>query len=172
MKIANPSPALPRPWGLFVLLFCVSAGFAATTNLVNVPRPDFWVPDGPINAMAEQDGILYLGGDFTTLRPNRGPGIGLNLSSLDTYFDFPQVNGPVLAVAADQGGGFYIGGEFTRVDGLARTNLAYIGADRRVAAWSPAANGRVLALAWASGVLYVGGEFTSIAGQPRNRLAA
>src|SRR5215510_9258519 len=36
----------------------------------NVPREDFWVPDGPVNAMALQSNILYLGGQFQSLRRN------------------------------------------------------------------------------------------------------
>ena len=72
------------------------------------------------------------------------------------------------AVIADGAGGWYIGGEFTRVSGLARGYLAHIGSDRSVdSTFDAAANGPVFALKLSGGSLYVGGAFTSIGGQQR-----
>ena len=76
------------------------------------------------------------------------------------------------AVASDGAGGWYIGGYFTAVGGLPRSNLAHVASDLSVSAWNPNANGAVYALAVSGSTVYAGGDFTSIGGQARNRIAA
>ncbi len=101
--------------------------------------------------------------------------MGINASTARST-GLPQVAGggqTVLAVAPDASGGFYIGGDFTRVGGLARLNLAHILASGRVdPSFDPRPDGAVSALAVSGRTIYAGGEFTSIGGQPRNRIAA
>src|SRR5512145_3345877 len=40
--------------------------------LAEWPRADFWVTDGHVNAVLQANGVIYLGGRFNYLRPNRG----------------------------------------------------------------------------------------------------
>jgi hypothetical protein len=99
------------------------------------------------------------------------------------------VNGPVLAVVSDGAGGWFIGGEFTYVGGVARTGLAHINSDGTVdTTWNPGPtcdsscpglpagppaglSAKVTALATSGDELFVGGVFSSIGGQEVSDLA-
>jgi hypothetical protein len=85
---------------------------------------------------------------------------------------FAKVVGSINAVVSDGAGGWFIGGSFTSVGGVARSNLAHILADNTVSDWNPGASFAVYALAQSGSTLYVGGDFSIIAGQPRSRIAA
>jgi hypothetical protein len=86
---------------------------------------------------------------------------------------FPRVAGAVYAAAPDGRGGWYIGGSFDRVGGVARRNLAHLTAGGGVdAAFDPASDGEVDRLAVSGGTIYAIGDFTSIGGRPRQELAA
>lgn len=65
------------------------------------------------------------------------------------------------AVVPDGRGGWYIGGRFWRVGGLARTNVAHLDRDGHVdRSWHPRLDGVVRALALSEGTLYLAGRFT------------
>jgi len=132
---------------------------------------------GDFNQVTDRS-TLYLGGDFSYVGPATGGGIGINADPLNPasdqpLFAFPAVSGAVYAVLPDGVGGWYIGGLFSRVGNLSRSNLAHINSDLTVdASWQPIADGAVFALALAGGRVYVGGDFTTIDGQSRRYLAA
>src|SRR5439155_23536880 len=86
--------------------------------------------------------------------------------------ELPKVAGSVFAVVSGGPGGWYIGGSFTTVGGLPRSNLAHVTSYLSVSAWSPNADGIVRALAVSGPTVYVGGDFTSIGGAARNHIAA
>jgi Domain of unknown function (DUF5122) beta-propeller len=69
----------------------------------------------------------------------------------------------------------YIGGSFTAVSGVPRSNVAAIRADGTLdPAWNPSTDGVVYALAASSdgSKVFLGGGFTTVGGQPHSRLAA
>ncbi len=139
----------------------------------SLPRDDFWITDGPVRAMVETNGIIYLGGDFNYVGPNIGSGAVLEVESGLADPSWPRVNGEVRAVLADGLGGWYIGGSFTLVGGQTKTNLAHLRGDKTVdGGWAPQPNGAVRALALAGGTLYAGGSFNQVGGQARTNLAA
>ncbi len=83
------------------------------------------------------------------------------------------MRGSCKRVAPDGSGGWYIGGLFTHVGGVARNNIAHISADKSVApSFDPDASGGTHALAVSGATVYAGGLFTSIGGQTRNSVAA
>jgi|GEM_PF-474798 len=174
------------PWemGAYTVVVSNRAGQAqATAQLTvsavlappaSVPREDFWVPDGPVHAVAESAGTLYIGGNFRMVGPNTGLGVALNASSAQPDNVWPRVEGTAIyAVVPDGEGGWFVGGDFVRVGGLPRTNLVHILPDNTVdPAWVVAVNGPVRALLVDDQVLYVGGEFTQVGDQTRTNLAA
>jgi hypothetical protein len=133
------------------------------------------VTNGPVHAVAVTPGAIYIGGDFTQVGPRTGPGVGID-SSTGKSKGFAEIAGGdqrVFAAARDGSGGFYVGGNFTYVDGVARRNLAHILADGTVdRSFQPNPNRDVRALAVSGSTVYAGGEFTSIGGQSRNYIAA
>jgi len=120
------------------------------------------------------DGATYLGGQFTKVSVTSGSGAPIDTTTgRFTSPDFPMVTGQVFAAAADGAGGWYIGGDFTSVGGIARTNIAHILADNSVDAnWNPSPNGFVTSFAVSGATVYVGGHFTTMSGVTRGRLAA
>lgn len=128
------------------------------------------------------DGSVVVGGSFTSVYDpitqlsfaRRNLAKFLPSGGLDFAWD-PSPNGTVSALASDGAGAVYVGGTFTSIGGLARSNLAKIpgsGPGAADAAWNPSPNIDVLALALGpSSLLYVGGDFSAIGGQNLSRLA-
>jgi trimeric autotransporter adhesin len=135
-------------------------------------REDFFITNGTVNASVLSGNTLYLGGSFSSVGPVTGAGVEVDNSSGLAVPDFPKIVGQVISVVPDGSGGWYLGGTFTTVGGLARTNLAHVLSDHSVSAWDPGANGAVRALLASGGVVYAGGDFTTAGGQSRNRIAA
>jgi hypothetical protein len=130
-------------------------------------REDFYVTDGGVEATALSGTTLYIGGNFGSVGPASGSGVPIDAATGAPVAGFPKVAGTVNAVVPDGTGGYFIGGFFSGVGGLARSNLAHVLADNTVSPWNPGANNSVSALALTGGRLYAAGFFTTIAGQPR-----
>ncbi len=154
----------------------ITAGLPRITGLAqpsNLPRTDFWRPDGPVYAIAVNANTVYIGGKFGYVGPRTG---GLGLVSAATGVakpGFPAVNGPVYSADGDGKGGWYIGGSFSTVGGIVRSNLAHILADNTVdPAWNPSLNGSNLVIVASDSTVFVGGAFTRVGSTVRNRIAA
>jgi len=156
---------------LYLLLFCL--GLPTRAQDLN---PAMWGTNGKVSAIARSGNTLYLGGEFSYVGPNTGSGVALSAAT-GAALPVPPLHiaGRVRAVIPDGSGGWFIGGQFDRVQSVARAGLAHILADGRLdVTWNPVLNrgGYVSTLAVASNVLYVGGTFTTLNGQPRQSLGA
>jgi hypothetical protein len=139
----------------------------------SLPRKDFWVPDGEVNAIVETNGIVYIGGLFDYVGRVSETGTAVDLVAGASDLNFPKFKGAIKAVVTDGAGGWIVGGLFTAAGSFPVTNLAHIRADRTVDTnWTPNPNRAVLSLAVSPSTLYVGGKFTTIGGQTRICLAA
>ncbi len=147
-------------------------------------RPDTtYVANGPVQAVARAGDTIYIGGRFDRVGPRTGPGVEVALDGSRNP-GLPEIAGAgpssvvgsggwLSAVAPDGSGGWFVGGLFTHVGGVPRTNLAHIRADHSVdPSFSPYVNDAVQTLAVSGTTVYAAGLFTSIGGQPRNRIAA
>ena len=162
---------------LFTLISCLFIFLSSTAQDLDTT---LWVTDGVVHAVARSNNTIYLGGDFKYVGPNTGTGAALdrNTGLLATQ-QFSHVNGDINAVVPDGKGGWFIGGEFTRVQGVPQHGLAHILADGNLdKAWSVDKNEadksnsiRVDALYLYGNELYVGGSFARINGQLRSYLA-
>lgn len=160
------------------LLALTVAGAGAVSDDAQAPDASAWVTDGIVLSIAREGGRTFIGGNFNRVGRRTGSGVpfSANVASDDPnpgLGSFPQVaGGDVKAVVSDTKGGWYIGGDFTHVGGVARTRLAHIVPDGDSALkvdpnWAPSANKTVRALAYtstgsANGVVYVGGAFDSL----------
>jgi len=81
--------------------------------------------------------------------------------------------GSVAAMARQPDGGLIVGGRFTMIDGVLRSNIARITpAGLLDKTWNPSLDGEVFALAVdADGDIYVGGAFTHVNGQRHDVVA-
>ena len=135
--------------------------------------PGMWVTNGSVRSIVVDGDVTYLGGDFTYMGPVTGYGVPIDTASADPVDTYPMVNGLIRAVANDGSGGWYIGGSFTQVGGVACHNLAHILSDGTVdSSWNPNADKIVNVLAVSGSTVYAGGYFSSVGGLTRNHLAA
>jgi trimeric autotransporter adhesin len=134
-------------------------------------RPDLYVTDGTVSAIATSGNTVYVGGSFQHVGAPTGGAVPIDAGSAQPIW-LPKVAGQVYAVAPDGSGGWYIGGSFTHVAGHPRINLAHFLPDHSLDYWNPGANDIVQSLAVSNNIIYVAGRFTTIAGVPRNCLAA
>ncbi|ADB30862.1 hypothetical protein Kfla_1767 [Kribbella flavida DSM 17836] len=157
-------------------------GFGSAVSAVAQPT---WQTDASVNALATAGNAVYAGGLFTRVRPGGNPaGEGEAVRSYVASFSrstgaastwAPRLNGPVWSIATSPDGKYVvIGGDFTRVDGVARQHVAMfsVATNKLVTGWDPAVSYRVSALAIWGNTVYLGGSFSQVDGVTRNRLAA
>jgi outer membrane protein assembly factor BamB len=138
----------------------------------NLPIDSFWLTNGNVYAIEESAGTVYVGGTFSKVAPYVGGFVRLDPVTGAPDLTLPRVDGTVYAAAPDGAGGWFLGGFFTRVGGVSRSNIAHILGDGRISAWNPSADLSVRALAVSGGIVYAGGDFAIVGGQARSRIAA
>lgn len=154
-----------------VAALCAPATAAA---LPNEPDLGAWAVEGDVFAIASHGDTTYLGGGFTYVGPRTGGAVALAESDA-ALRSFPEVNGTVQAVEPDGNGGWYVGGGFTHVGGVARLNVAHVLPNGSVdPAFDPGVNGSVsdIELSVDGATLFVGGNFAAIAGTPVRNVGA
>ena len=133
---------------------------------------------GSVLSLAMQaDGRIVVGGYLTSLGGQGRANIGrLNADgTLDMSFN-PGVGGPssrsVYSLAAQADGKILVGGYFTTLAGLSRTNIGRLNVDGTLdSSFNSGANNSVYSLALqADGKILVGGYFTMLAGQSRTNI--
>lgn len=181
-----------RPQG--AARFAGAAACAAAVLLASVvrasdtPDTDFVEVDAAVYSGVIGNGVLHLGGAFTTVNGLLFPRLAaVNLGqAAPVSLWAPQVDDVVRAqVISPNGRTLYLGGDFTEigttVDGVhTRNRLAALNiftlnsvSDSALLGWNPGANGvvRALALSADGSVLYLGGDFTEVGGAARNHIA-
>jgi hypothetical protein len=149
--------------------------FAYAITISNTPNESTWITNGPILAIVSSTSTVYLGGNFTFVGPYTGNGAPISATSSLVVSPHPRVSGLIYTTVSDNSGGWYIGGDFTQVEGVTRNRIAHILSDGSLdPSWNPNAGQTVMALALSpdGSTLYVGGSFTDIGGQSRLTLAA
>lgn len=167
-----------------VLIITSTATIApASPALAIDDHPDLtWRTDGIVFAVERIGDRVYLGGDFTQLESSTGSESvsRQNLAALDArtgapIWDFdPSPNQRVYDIEPSADGRtLYIGGRFTRVNGVSRPRVAAVdaisGAVRTAFRTTPDAPVRALSLHDAG--LYLGGGFSKVDGVPRTYIA-
>ena len=169
---------------LALALAMVWSGEAGAAELSPVSTPA-WLTDGPVLAVLPVGDRVYIGGSFTYVGPLTGSGAPLSRATGLPLAGFAMVGESVEAAVPDGSGGYYIGGDFRNVGGVARSGLAHLRADGSLdRTWSPPyvayhdpsfgdnGPGRIYALAVSRSTVYVGGQFTWIGHRSRHGLAA
>jgi len=124
----------PRSEELMAGILALSLLSSLAAAQSNTPREETWVTNGTVRAIARTTDTVYIGGDFTYVGPYTGYGVPIDASSGQPAGAFPKVNGQVSACVADGSGGWYIGGYFTQVGGVARNRIRTFSPTAR---WTP-----------------------------------
>ena len=145
-----------------------------SVSRAQVVQDNLWTVDGQINAIATSNGIIYVGGSFTTAGPVTGWSVAIDASTGAVLEPYPMATGSfgVETVEPDGNGGWYLGGRFTHVRGEVRTGLAHIDANGNLTPWKPQVAGEVYDIVVSGNIVYVAGFFNNVGGQNRNGLAA
>jgi outer membrane protein assembly factor BamB len=161
------------------LLGQASAQAVTTSGPTNAPLAT-WQAEGRVSAIAIANGIVYLGGSFTTLTSHgtRATVTREHLAAIKestgkpTSWN-PNVNGPVHAIRVI-GTRVYVGGSFSSIGGHAARNVAAVSRStgKVVTTFRGSTNGDVDAMAASSTRLYIGGNFSAADGTARHNLAA
>jgi len=174
MKIKNKSDFYKSISFLFLFLFLTINYVDSAINPIALETSIY--PNGEIYQIVydQRTGVTYLGGNFTRVGgTSTGATALFNLQTGQVTPSFPKIYGTVYTIISDGNGGYYIGGDFNRVNNLEIRNLVHILPNFTVNQnFLPNPNGEVYALALYQNTLYIGGDFSSIFGQSRSNLAS
>jgi uncharacterized repeat protein (TIGR01451 family) len=160
------------------LCFCILSFLPAGLSFAQHPDTTLWVINGSVWTLARNGNTAYLGGDFSYLGRRTGGGAMLNITDGQlTNHRSLDIKGQVMSAVADGEGGWYIGGNFTQIQGVARKGIAHILSDNTLdAAWNPditfQAAPIIRELLYLNHTLYLCGSFTAVNGVARRVLAA
>ncbi|MEZ4687005.1 MAG: hypothetical protein R3B47_13335 [Bacteroidia bacterium] len=130
--------------------------------------------NGEVKTITKAHNQLFVGGSFTGASGNFTGRLGqfINGSEIPNL-DFLNFEGNVETIVSDGNGGWYVGGSFTKVNGLSIARLAHILPNQLLdSAFSFSFNNSVFAIQIWNDTMLVAGQFTSVNGQAHNRLAA
>ncbi|MBT0770538.1 LamG domain-containing protein [Kineosporia sp. J2-2] len=143
-----------------------------------------WQTNGMVRAIAAGNGIVYVAGDFTRVRPP-GAASGTNettrnyLAAFDastgaliTSFN-PAPNAVVRSLdVSPDGSTVYVAGDFTTVAGVSRSRVAAFSTSTgALTSWAPVADYRVYAVSAGTSAVYLGGGFGRVNNVARVRVA-
>lgn len=149
-----------------------TARAAAPDTLDDLPTGAV-ITDGRIYDIARHGNRLYVEGGFKQIGTYAGPDDRLD-SGTGQSLPTPVIgDGQISVIVSDGAGGWYLGGDFTRIGGHPAGGLAHVLASGSLdATFLPKADGLVSAFALEGDTLYVGGDFTHVGGLARSRVAA
>ncbi len=159
-------------------LLIASPAAAGTYRLVSTSPSPMATTNDEVTALAYANHVVYVGGYFTRMyfrgRRYVRNHIGAVSSSTGAPMAFrPGINGAVrsLALSPDKKV-LYVGGSFTRVNGVARMNIAaFRTSTGRLTSFAPKVAGTVVAIAATPNRVYLGGTISRVNGQRRTEAA-
>jgi hypothetical protein len=170
---------------LFVILGVLCPRAADAQETLNGNKASSWQTNGTVWAIASANGVVYLGGNFTSVRPPGAPAgtdevarnrmAAFDASTGELLPFNPNVDGDVRAMTASPDGAtLYVGGDFRTVGDVHVTRLVAFdtATGSLITRWKPTAWSGVRALELIGDTLYVGGMFNTMSGQPRSRIGA
>lgn len=148
--------------GLFIS--CLTNSFAQ-----NYARDNrFWIPDNDVNEVLIDsiNGLVYVGGSFSYIGPIAPFGSVLDTNNV-VLETISHPNNNVNTSIPDGAGGWYIGGDFTKIGDTPRMRIAHIDSSGNVIGdlGREGFDNKVTSLSLRDSVLYVGGNFSSYGGQ-------
>jgi len=167
------------------LIITVALAFLAVPTsalALNSAPSSSWQTNGRVRAIAVAHGKIFIGGDFTMVRPPGASSGGVVRNHLAAFSLTtgavmpwnPRANGTVTALRVNPAGTtIYVGGGFTTLGGRSRAHIgAVTTSGSTIRKWHANTNGTVYAIAVSSTRVYFGGSFTKVKGFSRSRLAA
>jgi hypothetical protein len=179
-------PRALLPLAVLAATLLVQASSAQAT-LAPDPGHPWAIPNGRVLAIARVNGVVYIGGKFTSVLDTDGHVLARNHIAAVSAADGhvlpwnPGANDMVRSLlVSNNGATLYVGGDFTTFGGKARSRLA---AEATLApasttttgtlrSWAPRADQAVYSMAQVGGRVFLGGAFLHVSGYGRPRLAS
>ena len=165
-----------------VSLVAAAAVTAAPAQAANLTPPalsltadnSVWGTNDRVMEIEDFGNRALIGGGFDYVGPTVGHSMLVDPTTGAAIETPKMTSDNVNAVLADGSGGYYLGGEFTLVDGASKTRVAHILANGKIDRGFKAQTiGKVYALALSpTGVLYIGGKITKVNGVAATNIAA
>jgi hypothetical protein len=128
-------------------------------------------PNGEVYSIYKQGNTVYYGGDFNAVGPSTGSGAKINLNNAQPNTNLPRIVGTINVTIPDGAGGWFVGGNFSRIGNYDIKNLAHIKSDNSVDLnFKPQPNNTVFSLLLNGSYLYAGGQFTTVKDLTNNYL--
>ena len=165
--------------GLFIAAPASAGTSRLVSRLVSTAQSPMATTNDEVTALAYANHVVYAGGYFTRMyfkghRYVRNHIGAVNSSTGQPTAAFrPSINGAVrsLALSPDKKI-LYVGGSFTRVNGVTRMNIAaFRTSTGRLTSFAPKVAGTVVALAANSYRVYLGGTISQVNGRRRTEAA-
>jgi hypothetical protein len=142
-----------------------------------------WQTNGRVNVIVVSGSTVYMGGQFTALRPagspagqgnvtrNHAAAVSLKTGALLPWN--PNVNNTVRAIHVVRTT-VYLGGAFTQVGGASHSRVAAVNATTGavLAGFKASASGEVFSIAASGSSIFLGGGFGTVDGQSQPNMAA
>ena len=156
---------------IFLALFLV---FLYTYSNSQDLIKDTWYPDDKVYWLAADKNMIYFGGWMKYIGPNTGCATILDITKgMNITNKVPLINGNVYSAASDSKGGWYIGGNFTAVQGVEQKYIAHILPDNTLdIKWRPVVDNVVRKVLIKNENLFIAGNFTRINSIQRNFLGS
>ncbi|MBZ5739515.1 PKD domain-containing protein [Nocardioides mangrovi] len=183
--LASAASALLLPVIAVVTVETAPATAAVNDQSVSGVASPIWQPNGEVDALETGNGLIYAGGNFTSVKPGSGQSgstttrtyiAAFNASdgTLNTAFNV-TLNGRVYSLdMSPDNKTLYIGGQFSTVNGTSRNKLAAVNATTGalVTAFAPNPNRPVRSIESTSSTVYLGGDFTTVKNTTQSYLAS
>jgi trimeric autotransporter adhesin len=152
---------------------------AANADFATAPSAGWYPNNGTVYAMSVSNGVVYLGGSFTSLRSSTTNQTvsRSRLAAVDATTGAvlpwnPGADGTVRALSVGPDGTVYAGGDFQNAAGAADSRLAAITtAGNAVPSWNGSANNTVRTIIATAGGVYVAGNFARVDNVAQNGVA-
>jgi len=134
---------------------------------------NYMSPLGTVKDMACDGTYLYVAGEFLDQGHQNGFMSDVPTSLFTNYKQSYKVEGGgVRSAVSDENDGMYVAGEFTKINGEARTRIARLYKDGSLdQRFSPVVNGTVNKIIVKGNYLYIGGAFTTVNSVARQNFA-
>ncbi|MGC4108856.1 MAG: LamG domain-containing protein [Nocardioides sp.] len=158
---------------------------AVNDQAVSGVASPIWQPNAAVDALAAANGVIYAGGNFTSVSPPTGgsgsttartylAAFSASTGNLVTSFNY-TLNGRVYALdLSPDKNTLYVGGAFSTINGVTHNHIAAINLSTGAVstAFNAAANRAVRSIESTSSTVYIGGDFTTAKNQNQAYLAS
>lgn len=148
------------------------ASFELNTGIITSWNPN---PNNSVTKIVTKDTLIFVGGTFTSIASQNREllaAFGKSGGLILTWIANVSGTGRVINTLCIQDNTLYIGGKFSAINDIPRTNLAAVNLNGNLLSWEPVPNNIVNIIYGFDNKIFIGGIFTQVNNQNVSALAA